>query len=134
MENSTRSMVSVDNSFEDLGNSHSTLCAGLSKKLKVKSNRGRPRKRIVHPRNPFEIGSRFRFKRNKKMSSRNFQQKRAKELLVPRFEVIQSRVVGSSVKEALEILATTENMGLEIVGEREVVIQEIARRLDRREL
>ena len=39
-------------------------------------------------------------------------------------------MVGSSVKEALEIIATAENMGLSIVGDREIVVQEIAKKLE----
>ncbi|KAL1830733.1 hypothetical protein ACET3Z_000384 [Daucus carota] len=43
--------------------SQSTLCSGIVKKLKVRSNRGRPKKSRVTQKNPFDIGVKFRIKR-----------------------------------------------------------------------
>lgn len=45
-------------------------------------------------------------------------------------QILPNKVIGSSVKEAMEIIATAENMGFSIVGDREIVEQEIARKLD----
>lgn len=42
--------------------------------------------------------------------------------------------MGSSVKEALEILKSAEYMGLEIKGDREEVVKNIAQRLDSGEI
>ncbi|KAL1822632.1 hypothetical protein ACET3Z_009410 [Daucus carota] len=133
-EISAKSAVGSEKSVEVLDNSHSTLCAGISKKLRVKSTRGRPRKKSFQQRNPFEIGSKCRIRSNKRIGSRSSQQKQMRKDLIPSQIVIPPRVVGGTVKEALEILASAEYMGLEIIGDREVVVQELVRRLDRREL
>lgn len=53
----------VEKSIEELKNSQSTLCARLSRMLKAKSNKGRPRKRAVHQKNPFEIDTKFRIRK-----------------------------------------------------------------------
>lgn len=131
---STRSILSVERGMGEMDNSQSTLCVGLSKKLKVKSNRGRPRKKVVHPRNPFEISSKFSFRKSKRMGQSTGQRRRRKEARVSHVEVVPTGMVGSSVKEALEIIASTENMGLTILGERAVVVKEIVKRLERKEL
>ncbi|KAL1811153.1 hypothetical protein ACET3Z_021218 [Daucus carota] len=83
-----------------MSNSQSTMCAGLSIKLKIKSNRGKLRKRMPSLRNPFDI----------------------------------AKVRGSSVQEALEILASAKNMGLSINRDRATIVKEIAKRLERKEL
>ena len=117
-----------------MGNSQSTLCVGVSSKLKVKSNRGRPRKKTAQPRNPLEICSQFRINRNKKEGSRNVKRSGRKGKFISCVEVIPTKVAGNTVQEALEILATVEGMGLELVGDNAVVVQEIVQRLERKEL
>ncbi|KAL1826323.1 hypothetical protein ACET3Z_004735 [Daucus carota] len=134
LEDSNKSIISLEKSSEDMGNSQSTLCVGVSSKLKVKSNRGRTRKKTAQPRNPFEICSKFRINRNKKGGSRNVKRSGRKRKLVSCVEVIPTKVAGNTVQEALEILATAEGMGLELVGDKAVVVQEIVQRLERREL
>lgn len=127
-------IVCLDKNSDDIGNSQSTLCAGISKKLKVKSNRGRPRKKPLHHRNPFEIGSKLKFNKRKSTSAKIPIKKRRGEKSLAKMEIIPTRVVGSSVKEALEILATAENMGLLIQRDRNVVIKEIANRIEAKNL
>ena len=48
-------------------------------------------------------------------------------------QIVPSTIIGSSVKQALEILEAAENMGLAVNGDRGVV-KEIARQLERNEL
>ncbi|KAL1802125.1 hypothetical protein ACET3Z_030772 [Daucus carota] len=109
--------------------SQSTLCSGVVKKLRVKSRRGRPKKAKLQLRNPFDIGVKFKIKKYNSGGNRNgFRAK--KSHVHNSLQVIPNRVVGSSVKEALEIIETAENMGLTIVGDKELVAQEIAKKLE----
>ena len=114
--------------------SQSTLCTRVIKKLKVKSNKGRPRKVATNQRNPFDIGIKFKFKRRKQGGANTSQKTKRKLATNNCLQVIPTAVVGSTVKEALSILETAENMGLHINGNREVVVKEVERRLFEGEL
>ena len=50
---------------EEVTSLQTDLCKDVSKKLRVKSNRGRPKKVSAVPRNPFEIGIRFKGRKRK---------------------------------------------------------------------
>ncbi|WOH04735.1 hypothetical protein DCAR_0624147 [Daucus carota subsp. sativus] len=114
--------------------SQSTLCSGITRKLKVKSNRGRPRKVTSKHRNPFEIGGGFKRRYKSRVKGKISQKYRRSSLTTQYLQIVPSTVVGSSVKQALEILETAENMGLAVRGDREVVVKEIARQLEKNEL
>lgn len=134
VENSNKSTICEGKTANDTDNSQSTLCVGLSKKLRVKSNRGRPKKRVVQHRNPFDIGKKFKFKKGANTTVKRSQKRKRKEVANDSLQIIPTRVIGSSVQEALEILATAENMGLTVAGDRSAVVKEIAARLERKEL
>ena len=112
--------------------SQSTLCSGVVRKLKVKSNRGRPRKVKTSQRNPFEIGGKFKLK--SKGRGKSSLKARRNNVVDKCLQIIPAKVLGSSVKQALEILEAAENMGLSINGDREVVVKEIAKKIELNEL
>lgn len=114
--------------------SQSTLCSGIVRQLKVKGNRGRPRKKGIAYRNPFEIKGGFKWRKKGRGKGRASQ--KAKKMLteVNYLQAIPSNVVGSSVKQALNILEAAENIGLAVKGNREEVVREIARKLELKEL
>ncbi|KAL1809023.1 hypothetical protein ACET3Z_026013 [Daucus carota] len=114
--------------------SQTVLCTDVHKKLKLKSNRGRPRKAVKVPKNPFEIGIRFKNKRKKQGAGRKSTKSQNKLAIGNCTQIIPIGLVGSSVKEALEILKSAEYMGLEIKGDREEVVKNIAQRLDSGEI
>lgn len=114
--------------------SQSTLCSGIVRKLKVKSNRGRPRKISSKHRNPFEIGGSFKRRSKGRAKGKAIQKGKRNFAASQVLQVVPTAVVGSSVKQALEILEAAENMGLAVNGDRDVVVKEIARKLEMNEL
>ena len=120
---------------EEMLSVQTDLCNDVSKKLRVKSDRGMPRKVSNVLRNPFEIGIKFKGKRRKrgigKVGAKN---RRAKQIRDSYLQLVPAGLVGRSVKEALEIISSAENMGLVIKGDREEVVKAIARRLESGEL
>ncbi|KAL1826941.1 hypothetical protein ACET3Z_005353 [Daucus carota] len=110
------------------------LCKDVSKKLRVKSNRGRPKKISAVPRNPFEIGIKFKGRKKKGNCVRNCAKRRSKQSPKSCLQLIPLGLSSRTVREALEIISSAENMGLVIKGDREEVIQAIARRLEKGEL
>lgn len=114
--------------------SQSTLCTGVTRKLKVKSNRGRPRKKCIAHRNPFDIGGSFKLRGGTRGKGKLPLRNRKKSIEDRSTQIVPSKVVGSTVKQALEILEAAENMGLAVKGDREVVVKEIARQLELNEL
>lgn len=130
---SEKSVVCTGNNLGDMSNSQSTMCAGLSIKLKVKSNRGKLRKRMPSLRNPFDIGKSIRMRKVNHMGTRRNQNKNEKALNTC-LPIIPAKVRGSSVQEALEILASAKNMGLSINRDRATIVKEIAKRRERKEL
>ncbi|KAL1829491.1 hypothetical protein ACET3Z_007903 [Daucus carota] len=114
--------------------SYSEALNSQARKLKVKSNRGRPRKISSKHRNPFEIGGGFK-RRSKGRAKGKVTQKGKRNFAASQvIQVVPTAVVGSSVKQALEILEAAENMGLAVNGDRVVVVKEIARKLEMNEL
>ncbi|KAL1817606.1 hypothetical protein ACET3Z_020180 [Daucus carota] len=114
--------------------SQSTLCSGITRKLKVKSNRGRPRKVTTKHRNPFEIGGGFKRRFKGRGKSKTLQKGRRSNPNTQCLQIVPSSIIGSSVKQALEILEAAENMGLAVNGDRDTVVKEIARQLEMNEL
>ncbi|KAL1817101.1 hypothetical protein ACET3Z_019675 [Daucus carota] len=106
------------------------LCTDVCKKLKVKSNRGRPKKIISAIRNPFEIGIKFKNKRKKGGGGRSCVRPRGKQNAENCLHMVPLGLTGKTVQEALEIISSAENMGLVIKGDREKVIMEIAKQLE----
>ncbi|KAL1832375.1 hypothetical protein ACET3Z_002026 [Daucus carota] len=82
--------------------SQSTLCSGIVRKLKVKSNRGRPRKKTITHRNPFDIGGSFKLRkrgRGKGKASQKLKKKHSEEKYL---QVVPTNLVGSTVRQALK--------------------------------
>ena len=134
LSESNKSTICAGKSNDDLDNSQSTLCEGMSKKLRVKSNRGRPRKKMLQQRNPFDIGKKLGRKRGAKATTRNRQNANRKAVNNGSLQIVPKNMIGSTVQEALEILASAENMGLTISGDRSRVVRELAIKLNRKEL
>ncbi|KAL1831177.1 hypothetical protein ACET3Z_000828 [Daucus carota] len=110
------------------------LCTDVAKKLRVKSSRGRPRKVNNVVRNPFEIGIKFKNKKKKNGGRKTQMKAKERQEASQCLQIIPVGVVGKSVHEALEIVRSAESMGLVIKGDRDLAIQEIARKLDDGEL
>lgn len=92
-ENLRSEVCITDNSHS----SQSTLCIGIDKKLKVKSNRGRPGKAKATIRNPFDIGGKYKFKRargGKPKIPQKIGRRNAKDKCL---QIVPVNVVGSSV-------------------------------------
>ncbi|KAL1831657.1 hypothetical protein ACET3Z_001308 [Daucus carota] len=110
------------------------LCIDVSKKLRVKSNRGRPKKVNNGVRNPFEIGIKFKGRKRKAGGGRKVNRSRRVKEAPNCLQIVSTKLTGRSTMEALEIIRSAELMGLEIKGDRELAVKEIARKLDNGEL
>ena len=111
-----------------------SLCLDINKKLRVKSRRGRPKLIRQNPKNPFDIGVKFKHrnkKRRGKRCSAKWKDTFAKEQCL---QVVPANLEGNSVKEALEILSSAEAMGLVASSNREEVLQVIVKRLEKGEI
>ncbi|WOG84202.1 hypothetical protein DCAR_0103384 [Daucus carota subsp. sativus] len=106
------------------------LCIDVSKKLRVKSNRGRPKKVNNGVRNPFEIGIKFKGRKRKAGGGRKVNRSRRVKEAPNCLQIVSTKLTGRSTMEALEIIRSAELMGLEIKGDRELAVKEIARKLD----
>ncbi|KAL1810147.1 hypothetical protein ACET3Z_027137 [Daucus carota] len=114
--------------------SQSSLCIDVNTKLRVKSRRGRPKKSKLIPKNPFEIGVKFKNRAGKKKSRKGNVKWKNSNLEKDGWQVIPNNLQGNSVKEALEILNSAESMGLVVSSNREVVLQAIVARLEKGEV
>ena len=114
--------------------SHSSLCIDIHKKLKVKSNRGRPKKINPIPRNPFEIGIKFKNKKAKGRGKRGGKYLGCPQIPKKNLQLVPAKLIGGTVKEALEILSSVEGMGLEVASNREEALKVIIHQLDSGEL
>ncbi|KAL1805160.1 hypothetical protein ACET3Z_004841 [Daucus carota] len=114
------------------------LCKDVSRKLKVKSNRGRPKKVSNVLRNPFEIGIKFKGRKKKMLSGRiggkTCGRSRGKHKSDKSLQLVPIGLSGKSVQEALEIISSAENMGLLIKGDKAEAVKAIARKLEEGEL
>ncbi|KAL1808730.1 hypothetical protein ACET3Z_025720 [Daucus carota] len=114
--------------------SHSSLCIDIHKKLKVKSNRGRPKKINPIPRNPFETRIKFKNKKTKGRGKRGGKYLGCPQIPKKNLQLVPAKVIGGTVKEALEILSSVEGMGLEVASNREEALKVIFHQLDSGEL
>lgn len=110
------------------------LCKDVSKKLKVKSNRGWPKKASNGVRNPFEIGIKFKDRKRKSGGCKKTARMRRSREAPNCLQIVSTNLVGNSTREALEIIRSAEMMGLEIKGDRDLAVQEISRQLEAGEL
>ncbi|KAL1829669.1 hypothetical protein ACET3Z_008081 [Daucus carota] len=114
--------------------SQTILCSDVHKKLKLKSNRGRPKKVVNTPRNPFEIGVRFKHRKKRQGGGRGVHKAHSKQVANNCTQIIPIGLTGNTVLEALEIIKSAEYMGLEIRGDRDNALQEIGQKLDTGEI
>lgn len=114
--------------------SQSSLCVDISKKLRVKSNRGRPKKLRPCPRNPFDIGAKFKRRNVKRKGRKGNSRLRGRKVGEANYQVVPANLEGNCVKEALEILNSAEAMGLVASSNREEVLKVIVNKLEKGEI
>lgn len=134
-EESKKSSVVSSNLGKDDSNSHGSLCNGL-KVMKMKSLVGRPRKKAKSFRNPFDFGCGLKKNINKKFKCKSKSYPRGGKIqFTPMpLESIHEEEINNPVLVANEILQIVENLGLELVGEKDRAIVEIASQVEQGEL